>query len=169
MRRFVSVICAGLMTAAPAMAAQRCANPTNQAIFDVAALRSEVMVLATACKQSSAYNAFIERFRPALVANEREMDTYFRRHFGRAAQHEHDSYTTSLANSQSEVGIREGSDFCPRNGLIFHEVMSLSTSRELPEYAAAKDLVPQSLGVCVLPERVAERATRARRPIERRR
>ena len=54
----------------------------------------------------------------------------------------------NLANAQSQEGLRQGSDFCPRSLVLFKEVMSLQTSDELPEYAAGKDVIPAQLGAC---------------------
>ena len=48
----------------------------------------------------------------------------------------------------SRQGTDLGGDFCPRNGLIFDEVLSLTSTSELADYAAGKDLVPASMEVC---------------------
>ena len=42
-----------------------------------------------------------------------------------------------------------GSDFCPRNGALFAEVLSLRSPGELAAYAAGKDLVPPTIDPCV--------------------
>ncbi len=57
---------------------------------------------------------------------------------------------TALANAQSDLGTKLGSDFCPRNSAMFSEVMALQSGAELPEYVAAKDLVPPTLGACAV-------------------
>ena len=126
-------------------AAERC---PEQPVFDVEALKSEMMVLATACQDDAQYNAFIERYQPALLANEHALDGYFRREYGRRAQVEHDDYVTSLANAQSDAGLKQGTDFCPRNAALFEQAMALESAAELPQFAAGQDLVPASLGSC---------------------
>jgi hypothetical protein len=150
----------------PAIAAACClglsaayAQPpcAEQPVFDVEALKSEMMVLATDCHADVQYNSFMERFHPELLANEHALDTYFRRQYGRRGQTEHDSFITSLANAQSEVGLHQGTDFCPRNEVLFHEAMVVN-STELPAFAAGKDLVPPTLATCQQPKPAPTRA-----------
>ena len=125
-------------------AASRCAD---ESVFNIEALKSEMMVLATACHDDSQYNAFITRFQPELIANEHQLDAYFKREYGRQGQVQHDSFITNLANAQSDVGLKQGTDFCPRNATLFQEAMAVN-STELPSFAAGKDLVPASLETC---------------------
>jgi hypothetical protein len=151
MRRFVllfgvAAACAPVLQ--PAVAQRQCASQADQAVFDVQALRSELMVLATGCKDDESYNAFIRRYQPELLANDRAVDAYFKSRFGRTGQREHDRFITDLANTLSREGSHLGGDFCPRNGAIFHEVMALHGASELPAFAAGKDLVPASLELC---------------------
>ncbi len=136
-----AALCLGLSAV---HAAPRCAD---EAVFNVEALKSEMMVLATACHDDSQYNAFINRFQPELIANEHALDAYFKRAYGRQGQTQHDSFITNLANAQSDVGLKQGTDFCPRNATLFQEAMAVS-SQELPEFAAGKDLVPATLATC---------------------
>lgn len=125
-------------------AAPRCAD---EAVFNIEALKSEMMVLATACHDNSQYNAFITRFQPELMANEHALDAYFKREYGRQGQVQHNSFVTNLANAQSDVGLKQGTDFCPRNAELFQQAMAV-TSNELPSFAAGQDLVPSSLSTC---------------------
>ncbi|HTW27141.1 MAG TPA: hypothetical protein VME92_08445 [Acetobacteraceae bacterium] len=129
-------------------AAPRCENPQNEASFDVLALRSELMVLATACNDSSGYNEFVNRYKPELADNEHEISAYFSRTYGRRGQQMHDAYVTNLANSQADGLQTMGTDFCPHTRLIVDEVMALPSATDLSAYAAGKDLVPASLGAC---------------------
>jgi hypothetical protein len=157
---FLSLAAAGALVCQHAAAQLHCMTSADQATFDVQALRSEMMVLATGCSDDSAYNAFITRYQPELQANEREVDAWFKKKFGRRAQTEHDRFVTDLANAQSNAGTRLGSDFCPHNGAIFQEVMALSSAHELSEFAAGQDLVPTSLDVC------AEETAQAAPPVK---
>jgi hypothetical protein len=106
------------------------------------------MVLATGCRQHDGYNSFMTRYRPQLLANDTQLQGWFKRHYGKAGEREYNSFITSLANSQSDVGISQGSDFCPHDALIFSEVLALPSAADLPAYAAGKDLVPASLTTC---------------------
>lgn len=141
-------IAATCLTFGGVRAAQRC---PEQPVFNVEALKSEMMVLATACHDDAQYNAFIQRYQPTLMANEHALDNYFKHEYGRHAQTEHDSYITSLANAQADEGLKQGTDFCPRNAALFEEAMALDGPTDLPQFAAGQDLLPASLGSCQAP------------------
>ncbi len=148
-RMFHGLVAAGLL-AAPYAQAQQCSSPSDQTVFDLEALKSSMMVLATGCPGlDNDYNAFVNRYKPELGQNERALTAYFKRTYGRNAQREQDAYVTNLANAQSQVGMHQGSDFCPRTTAIFSEAMALRNGRDLPEFAAGKDLIPAQLGACV--------------------
>jgi predicted secreted protein len=142
----VAAACASALE--PAIAQPRCSSPSDQAVFDIQALRSELMVLATGCQDDGSYNAFIHRYQPELLANDHAVDAYFKHRFGRSGQTEHDRFVTELANDLSQQGSQLGTDFCPRNSQIFHEVMALHGASDLPAFAAGKDLVPPSMAIC---------------------
>ncbi len=143
----------------PALAQRQCASPADQAAFEVQALRSELMVLATGCNEDSRYNAFIRRYQSDLQANERAVSAYFKKYYGRSGQAEHDRFVTDMANARSRVGTGLGSDFCPRNGQIFSEVLALRNAAELAEFAAAKDLLPPTIDICHAPGARAKAVT----------
>ncbi len=143
------------MTALATFAAQQaqaqsmwCLTPAERGMFEVQALRSETMVLATGCSDNEAYNAFIERYRPELMANEHDIAGWFRRHYGARGQTVHDAFITDLADAHSLEGSRQGNQFCPRNGLIFQEVMALPSASDLPAFALGQDLVPATVTIC---------------------
>lgn len=155
------------MTALATFAAQQaeaaqmsCLTPRERGMFEVQALRSEAMVLATGCSDDAAYNAFIERYRPELMANEHEIDAWFKRRYGRRGQTVHDAFITDLADAHSLEGSRLGNQFCPRNQVIFHEVMALPSTSELGPFAEGQDLLPASVNVC--PTTVARAPARRR-------
>jgi hypothetical protein len=160
-RTFLSLAVAGSLISQQAAAQLHCMAPTDRAAFDVQALRSEMMVLATGCADDAQYNAFITRYQPELQANERQIDGWFKKKFGKHAQSEHDRFVTDLANAQSSAGTRLGSDFCPHNAMIFQQVMALENAGELPPFAAGQNLVPTSLDVC------AEETAQAPAPVRR--
>ncbi|MDE2581768.1 MAG: hypothetical protein KGL52_09050 [Rhodospirillales bacterium] len=147
-RSFLPLLCALGLLLPPALVAARAAPCPSPSVLDVTALQSELMVLATTCHDGPGYNAFMRRYRPYLFDTEKSLATYFRRAYGRGGQAAHDRFVTALANDQSEVGLRQGTDFCPRNQALFSEVMSLRGASELPYYAAGKDIVPVSMRAC---------------------
>jgi len=145
------VMSLGLLAAGPAGAAQRCAAAAEQSVFDLEALKSELMVLAVACHNDTEYNAFVRRYQDSLAENEHLLTQYFQHAYGRRSQGEQDAYITTMANEQFNYGLKQGSDFCPRNFALFDEAMALENARELPAYAAAKELFPPTLGACAAP------------------
>lgn len=154
-----SLVAAGLLTSHLATAAE-CAQPADHAAFDVAGLKTQLMVTALTCGADERYNAFVVKYRPDLTANDRALNTYFNRAYGRTATKRHDDYITQLANSQSQNGLKQGTLFCNRNMSIFDEVMLLRSGNELPDFAAAKALTqPVAFASCTgAPERAATRA-----------
>lgn len=138
----------GVIAVQPAVANQRCAATVDQATFEVQALRSHLMVLATGCSDGDRYNAFIRKYQRDLVANDQSVSAWFKRHYGAHGQQEHDRFVTDLANAVSSSGTVLGGDMCPRDGAMFTEVMALRGPADLALYAAAKDLIPQSIEVC---------------------
>jgi hypothetical protein len=149
MRRLVSAVAAiTLLSAQPVLAERQCSSLSDQSAFEVQALRSELVVLATGCHNDEQYNAFIRRYQGDLQANERVVSTYFQHRYGRAGQTEHDRFVTELANAMSRQGSDLGGDFCARNGLIFTEVLSLESPAQLADFAAGKNLIPTSVDVC---------------------
>jgi hypothetical protein len=149
MRRLLSSLAAvSLLTVQQAQAELQCLPPQERAAVQVAALRSELMVLATGCHDDNGYNSFIRKFQAELMSNEKDIGAIFQHKYGRRGQQEHDQFTTDLANAESSAGMQLGTDFCDHNGLIIQEVLALRSASELANYAAGKDLVPASLGVC---------------------
>lgn len=150
MRRLLLYMTALATFAAQGAQAQSmsCLTPAERGMFEVQALRSETMVLATGCSYDADYNAFIERYRSELMANEHEVAAWFKRHYGGRGQTVHDAFITDLADAHSLQGSELGNQFCPRNGMIFHEVMALSGPSELPAFAEGQDLMPASISLC---------------------
>jgi hypothetical protein len=136
---------------AAALAAPRCADQSEQSVFEVEALKSELMVVGITCKQEERYNAFMQRYQPRLAENYRAFEQHFSRTRGRAGKSATDAYITNLAQTRGFEAQKLGSDFCLRNPGLFDEVMALPSAAELPAYAAGKDLIPESLGACATP------------------
>lgn len=156
MRRLLcGLAAAGVLLAPAAEAAQQCASPSEQSAFEVSALKSELMVLAKDCHAETEYNTFVTHYRPTLLASDQSVSAYFKKTYGRSGQKEYDEYVTTLANTQFSDGLRQGSDFCPRNSTLFTEVMALQGPSDLPLYAAGKDVVPADVGACPEPFRAA--------------
>ena len=149
---FSGCLAAGLLASQMAFA-QSCARPADKTAFDVAGLKSQLMVTAITCEATERYNSFILRYRPNLVAQEKVLTAYFGRNFGKRAQAQHDDYVTSLANSQSESGLKAGTEFCTQNLSMFDQVMALHNGNELADFASNRSFVqPIALVACAAPE-----------------
>jgi hypothetical protein len=170
MRRFVLNLAAAAVLTGPQAMAQtaqmQCLSPDQRALFQVQALRSEMMVLATACSDDSQYNAFVTRYQPELAAGEKAIDAWFKQKYGKRAQAERDRFVTELANAQSDASTKQGTDFCAHNGLIFPQAMAIRSGSELEPFAAGQPVVPASVDPCPVTE-VAQAPTRKKAPTHR--
>lgn len=162
--RFMAVsLTAGQVLAAP-LAQAECARPMDKSAFDVAGMKSELMVVALTCDVRDKYNDFVARYQPTLRAQEHNLDSYFHRAYGRRAQKAHDDYITLLANVQSETGIKQGTLFCRENIGLFDEVLALPKSADIVSYAGSKAFVqPATLTTCTDTRGPAERGPRRAR------
>ncbi len=152
MRRVVSGVAAASLLLSPVANAQPCARPADKTAFDVAGLKSQLMVTALACDVRDRYNDFVLRFQPELMQQERALTAYFNRSFGRRGQQEHDDYITSLANTQSEIGIKLGTSFCQQSVGLFDAVLALPHGATVASFAADRDFdQPITLVVCETP------------------
>jgi hypothetical protein len=118
-----------------------CMRSAEKAAFDVAGLKSELMVIAIDCQVQERYNAFVGRFRSDLQGSEKGLNTYFSRTAKGGTAHAHDDYITSLANSQSQDALTRGTLFCDEHMRMFDDVLALKGSTDLLSYATGKGLV----------------------------
>ncbi len=135
---FSGLVAAGLLSSQ--MAAAQCIRPSDNSAFEVTGLKTRLMVTALTCQANEKYDAFIVKYRPELVNQDRALNGHFSRAAGRNAAKQRDDYVTQLANSESQNGTRQGSLFCSHNLPIFEEVMQLRGANELAAYAAAKSV-----------------------------
>jgi hypothetical protein len=142
-----SLLAAALFAFAPGIAAARCASEGDEAAFEVEALKTELMVVATTCKGNNEdrYNDFVRRYQPTLLRANQTVAQYFSR---RGGPRQNDFFITELANARSNEARQLGGDFCSRNSGLFDEVMSLSGAGDLAPYAATKDLLSSSVASC---------------------
>jgi hypothetical protein len=152
MRGLLSGIVAASLLMGQVAQAQPCAKPADKMAFDIAGLKSQLMVTALACDVRDRYNDFVVRFQPELMQQERALTAYFARSFGRRGQQEHDDYITSLANTQSEIGIKLGTAYCQQSVGLFDAVLALPKGATVASFAADRDFdQPITLVVCVAP------------------
>ena len=164
MRLMLTSLVAASLLSSPLYAAE-CLRPTDHVAMDVIALKTQLMVTALTCQADERYNAFVRKYQPDLQREDRSLNTFFSRSYGRSAQKQRDDYVTQLANSQSQNGLKQGSLFCERNIGEFDEVMSLRNNGELTDYAAGRaGTQPISVSECgAAPTRAATRTASRRR------
>ena len=163
---FSGLVAAGLLISP--FAAAQCVRPADNSAFEVTGLKTRLMVTALTCQANDKYDAFIVKYRPELVNQDRALNGYFSRVHGRNSSKQRDDYVTQLANSESQVGTRQGSLFCNQNLPIFEEVMQLRSTSELPAYAGAKSVSqPVAVAGCaaasVTPSATTRRSASRRR------
>ena len=159
MRKLISgLVAAGLLTSHAAGAV--CVPQNDRDALDVAGLKTQLMVQTLTCKNDSEYNAFVNKFKPELNADEKTTSGFFSHTYGRNGQKRKDEYLTLLANSKADTSQKDGSRFCAHNEDIFRQVLALNNGIELKEYAAGRTTgQPAGLQACeagaVTPTRVA--------------
>lgn len=137
MRKLIAgLVTAGLLTSHAAGAA--CVSQADREALDVAGLKSQLMVQTLTCKNDTEYNAFINKFKPELNADEKTTSNYFSRTYGRNGQRRQDEYLTLLANSRADISQKDGSRFCAHNEDLFRQVLALNNGSELKEFAAGR-------------------------------
>jgi hypothetical protein len=159
MRAVLSGVVAASLLLGQIANAQPCARPADKTAFDVAGLKSQLMVTALTCDVRERYNDFVHRFQSELMQQERALTAYFGRSFGHRGQQEHDDYITSLANTLSEDGIKLGTLFCQHSVGLFDAVLALPQGATIASFAADRAFnQPISLVVCATPEPVTRTA-----------
>lgn len=121
--------------------AMACATRDEAEMFDVAGLKSELMVTALTCNADSQYDAFVNRFKAVLLQDDHQLGMYFLHTYGRAGQTAHDAYITNVANKMSELGVAEGTGFCQQHMVLFPEVLALASPAQLALFAASRGYV----------------------------
>jgi hypothetical protein len=164
MRKMLSGLLAASLLLGQTARADTCARQPELAAFDVAKLKSQLMVTALACDVRERYNDFVLRFRSDLMAKEHALIGYFDRAFGRRGQQAHDDYITTLANAQSEAGIKQGTSLCQQTVGLFDAVLALPNGADLASFAGSRGELVQAVDLVPCSEPVTRTAqTQTRR------
>ena len=148
MRLMLTSLLAASLLAGPVSAAE-CLRSDDHAAVDVTTLKTQLMVTALTCQADERYNAFIRKYQSDLQREDRSLNAYFTRTYGRNGAKQRDDYVTQLANAQSSEGLKRGSLYCNENLPAFDEVMALRTNSELTQYAAGREIAqPSNIGGC---------------------
>ncbi len=131
---------------------QPCMRTAEKAAFDIAGLKSQLMVIAIDCQAEEKYNSFVLRFRPDLQGSEKGLNNYFSRTARGSMARAHDDYITSLANAQSDLALTRGTLFCDEHLAMFDQVLALKDGRDLLSFASTKGLLqPIAVVECPAP------------------
>jgi predicted small lipoprotein YifL len=115
-----------------------CARPVEKTAFDVAALKTRLMIAGLACGNGDKYNGFVVHNRSALVGQEKNLSGYFARNYGKSGQKAQDDYITQLANLQAQRRTRDAEAFCRDTSGLFDQAGTLKTAGELTALAATQ-------------------------------
>ncbi len=138
--------------------AQSCVQSNERTAFELRALQSQLMVAAITCQRDADYNAFVRKFQGELGGAYNTIRTHFRRTGGAQGQRALDGYITTLANEQSQDGIRQGSRFCQNITPLFQAALAQSSASALVEMSLERNVLnPHDAAAC--PERPAPAAT----------
>jgi hypothetical protein len=106
-----------------------------QQAFNVISLKSALMVAALSCGDQAQYDAFMTKFQPHVLAEQRVMDAYFYKASGPySGRKMEDDFTTLQANNQSISGIAQGRTFCLNSQAEYEAVAALKTPQELDHF-----------------------------------
>ena len=115
-----AVLVTGIAGAANAVV---CADAAEKESFGVRALQTRLMVAALTCDARDQYNAFVDRYRPALASHGRNVKNYFRRAYGPASGGHLDRYVTALANRVSMLSTLDRSAFCAESDRMLQTLL----------------------------------------------
>ena len=136
--------------AMPANAVPVCLETGEGQAFDIIGLKSTLMVDALSCGMAKNYDSFMLRFQPQILDSQHMMDDFFIRAGGLAGSAMEDSFTTVLANDESDAAANQGSRYCGTAAKQFAEVAALGDTMDLLNFAAGLNLAapPDASGIC---------------------
>ena len=123
----------------PPTIAPVCARPEEKVALAMAALRMQLSVTELSCDARDQFNAFTNRYRNDVAAENKTLGGFFNRAYGRRGQSQQDEYETSQINQTSEQGTYYGTDFCKTQLPMFGEIQALKNATELENYAVARN------------------------------
>ena len=148
----VGVALAGLVAAAAPQAAfakdaANCVSSEESAAFQMRDLQSRLMVAALSCNQLTAYNSFMERFRPTLATAGRQLVSYYQRTGG--GEPALNRHLTEMANAAGLSRASAPEEFCADTWAMFllleDEPNGLSTMAAKYTPSVAQCSVPGSV------------------------
>jgi hypothetical protein len=107
-------------------------NADEKAVY-IRSLQTDLMVAALTCSDSEPYNQFINQFKPVLMKDSKQLQTFYTRTDGKAGANELNSFVTQLANDESQKSIQTPG-YCDNANQLFNAVLAL-TPDQLEDYA----------------------------------
>ena len=120
------------------------------------ALRTDIMVHALSCGNTSSYNGFIYRNRPALAKAERNVMKDFQGSAKGIAGY--DTWITELSNERSNYSMTQGDDYCPEAQIFFKQIVPIKTISALLKMAVKQNISYSPTPACPLSKSVSEPA-----------
>jgi hypothetical protein len=123
MLKYASASLALLALSNPALAAT-CASPVEASALKTAVLQQELMVAALQCRESGAYNRFVNTFRPELQSSDAALKAFFVRRGGEHGEAGYDAFKTKAANLSALEQARDGKAFCADAHALFQAALA---------------------------------------------
>ena len=123
----------------PPTQAPICARPAEKVAFAMAALRMQLSVTELSCDGREQFNAFTNKFKTDVAAQNKTLGGFFSRAYGKRGQAQQDEYETSQINQMSQAGTYYGADFCGQALPMYADVLALKNSGELDDYAVKQN------------------------------
>ncbi len=142
-----------------------CGKPAEKAALAVAALRMQLSVTELTCDGRDQFNAFTVKFRQDVSAQNKVVNGFFNRAYGKSGQSRQDQYETGQINQMSQAGTYYGVDFCKTSMPMFTDVLALKDGQALADYAVAQNF-DQVIGVqeCAAAPTPAPKSTPTKAP-----
>lgn len=114
---FAGIVAAGVPSVAIAKDVANCVSTEEDAAFRLRDLQSRFMVAALSCNQQTAYNGFVEKFRPSLTSAGHQIVAYFKRTGG--GEPALNRHLTQLANAAGLARAEEPEQYCGDTWAMF--------------------------------------------------
>jgi hypothetical protein len=107
-------------------------NADEKAVY-IRSLQTDLMVAALTCNDSDPYNQFINQFKPVLMKDSKQLQSFYSKTDGKAGANELNSFVTQLANDESQRSIQTVG-YCDSANQLFASVLALQPD-QLEDYA----------------------------------
>jgi hypothetical protein len=146
MLKYATASIALLAFSNPALAAA-CATPSEASALKTAVMQQELMVAALQCRESAAYNRFVNTYRPELQTSDSSLKAFFVRRGGEHGEAGYDAFKTKAANLSALENARDARAFCADARSLFQAALAHRGS--LMSFVDQRALASDMGNVCI--------------------